>query len=183
MKKIILPFVVAIAVISIFNSCKKEDFGTIEVTSEQLIFNIDSIPLAGKYEKTSVGKWDVDEFATQNKIDLKKGAKEFKFKSCKMVITEGNLKFSDFKYVQVTVQSGTLPKLDMVARYEIPAGADKEINITNMPDVNFIEYAQEGDVTMDLVTETTRDFVPKGVIRAYPKVEILDTKRWLSLFK
>ena len=37
MKKIILPLVVTIAVISFFSSCKKEDFGTIEVTSEQLI--------------------------------------------------------------------------------------------------------------------------------------------------
>ncbi len=182
MKKFTLLFLFTLAIGSIFSSCEKEDFGTIEVTSEQLIFNIDSIPLAGTYEKTSVGKWDIKAWADANKIDLSKGAKEFKFKSCKMVITEGNLKFSDFKYVQVTVQSGTLPKLDMIARYTIPKGADKEINIDDlMTDVNFIEYAQEGDVTMDLVTETTRNFVPKGVIRAYPRVEVLDTKRWLKL--
>jgi hypothetical protein len=181
MKKFTLIFLFTLAIGSIFSSCEKEDFGTIEVTSEQLIFNIDSVPVAGKYEKTSVGKWDVDEWAAQNKIDLKKGFKEFKFESCKMVITEGNLKFSDFKYVQVTVLAPGLEKKDMIVRYDIPAGADKEINITNMPDINFVEYAQAGDVTMDFITETSRNNTPKGVVRAYPKVSVLDTKRWLNL--
>jgi hypothetical protein len=183
MKKITLLFLFTIAIGSIFSSCKKEDFGSIEVTSEQLIFNIDSIPLAGPYEKKSIGKWDVDEFAAQNKIDLKKGAKEFKFESCKMVITEGNLKFGDFKYIQVKVTADGLTAKDMIQRFDIPAGADKEINITNMPNVNFVEYAQAGDVTMELFTETTRNSVPKGVIRAYPKVKVFDTKQWVSLFK
>ena len=179
MKKITLLLLIAIG--SFISSCKKEDFGTIEVTSEQLIFKIDSVPLAGKYEKSSVGKWDVDEWAAQNKIDLKKGFKEFKFQSCKMVITEGDLKFSDFKYVQVKVTAPGLSAKDMIQRFEIPTTADKEINITNLPDVIFVEYAQAGDVTMDFITETSKNNTPSGVIRAYPKVTVLDTKRWLNL--
>jgi len=181
MKKLTFFLLLTFAIGSFFSSCKKEDFGTIEVTSEQLIFNIDSIPIAGKYEKNSVGKWDVDEWAAQNKIDLKKGFKKFKFESCKMVITEGNLKFSDFKYVQITVTAPGLSAKEMIQRYEIPPSADKEINITNLPDVNFVEYAQAGDVTMAFITETSKNNTPKGVVRAYPKVSVLDTKRWLNL--
>lgn len=181
MKNFKLLFIAALGLTIMLSSCEKEDFGTIEVTSEKLIFDIDSIPVAGPYQKTSVGKWDVDEWATQNKIDLKKGFKEFKYESIKLVITEGDLRLDDFKYIKMTAKAGSLSEKDVVSSYTVPPGTDKELVITTIPDFNFIEYAQAGDVTMNFYTETSKNHVKAGKIRCYPKVTVLDTKRWLKL--
>jgi len=168
MKKVILLF--AIIAVTLATSCTKEK--TIAIDSKQLIFNVDSVPVAGPLKETSVAKYDVDEFAKQNKINLG-SFKEFKFKNILFKITAGNLRFDDYKFIKISIKTANKSEKEIVTQVDIPVGTDKEFTVTAIPNVNVLEYAQDGDVTMTFFTETKADHTPEGTITALPSIDAL----------
>jgi hypothetical protein len=167
----ILVFGTFLSLIAIaITSCSK-DKGFV-INSKQLIFNIDSMTTAGPIEKTATAKYDVDEIAKQ--YDVKVGKlQSFKFKSIAFKITEGDLRFDDFKYIKVSISANGLSLKDIVAKIDIPAGTDKEFNVTSIPDVDVLPYVEAGDITMILNAETNKDHTKAAKIQATPSVDVL----------
>lgn len=166
-----LFFVALMAFIGItILSCSKDK--GFEINSKQLVFNIDSLSVAGLVEETATAKYDVDEIAKQ--YDVKVGKlQSFKFKSIAFKIIEGDLRFDDFKFIKVSISANGLSLKDIVAKVDIPSGTDKEFTVTSIPDVDVLQYVEAGDITMTLNAETIKDHTKAAKIQATPSVDVL----------
>lgn len=170
MKKITFLSAALIALVFVFSSCSKDK--GFEINSKQLIFTIDSMTTAGPIEEIATAKYDVDEIA--NQYDVKVGKlQSFKFKSIAFKITEGDLRFDDFKFIKVSITANGLTPKEIVAQVDIPAGTDKDFIVTGIPDLDVLQYVEAGDITMTFNTETVKNHTKAGTIQATPSVDVL----------
>lgn len=170
MKKITFMSAVIIAIAVAFTACSKDK--GFEINSKQLIFKIDSMSVAGPIEKTATAKYDVDEMAKQ--YDVKVGKlQSFKFKSIAFKITEGDLRFDDFKFIKVSIIANGLNTKEIVSKIDIPAGTDKDFTVTSIPDLDVLEYVEAGDITMTFNAETVKNHTKAATIQATPSVDVL----------
>lgn len=170
MKKITLLSALIIAISLVFSSCKKEK--GFEINSEYLIFNVDSMSIAGPIEKTANLNYNLNTIA--NDFDMKVNKyKAFKFKSITFKIKEGDLRFDDIKYIKLNITAKGLSAKEILPSIEVPVGTDKEFTVSNMPELDVLNYIEAGDVVMTFAAETRVNHTKAAVIQAVPTVDIL----------
>jgi len=170
MKKLSFYTCILLFIPLIFSACSKEK--GFELNSEQLIFNLDAMSVKGPIEKTAVANYDVDAIAGQ--YDIKVGGLEtFKFKSIAFEIIEGDFRFDDLKYIEISITSANLPEKNIVSKIDIPAGTDKQFTVNAIPEIDVLQYAKAGDITMKFKTETTKDSTNAAKIKATPTIDAM----------
>ena len=170
MRKITFLSAIIASILLAFSSCSKDK--GFEINSKQLIFRIDSMPVAGPILKTATAKYDVDELAKQ--YDVKVGKlQSFKFKSVAFKIIEGDLRFDDFKFIYLSIVANGLNPIEIVSKIDIPIGTDKDFTVTSIPDLDVLKYVEAGDITMTFNTETVVNHTKAAVIQATPSVDVL----------
>lgn len=170
MKKNIFFSAVIFSIAMAFSSCSKDK--GFEINSKQLNFKVDSLSVAGPIETTATARYDVDEIAKQ--YDVKVGKLQtFKFKSIAFKITEGDLRFDDFKFIKVSIKANGLSIKEIVAQIDIPVGTDKDFTVASIPDLDVLQYVEAGDITMTFNAQTIKDHTKAAVIQATPSVDVL----------
>lgn len=154
----------------IFSACSKEK--GFELNSEQLVFNIDAMTVQGPIEKTAVANYDVDVIAGQYDIKVG-GLKTFKFKSIAFEVIEGDFRFDDLKYIEINITSANLPEKNIVSKIDIPAGTDKQFTVNAIPEIDVLQYAKAGDITMKFKAETTKSSTNAAKIKAIPTIDAM----------
>jgi hypothetical protein len=184
MKKILLT-TAAIALFAFgMNSCKK---GTaiLAIDSQELYYDLDSVPQRGWSTLTKVAKYDVDEFCDKNNIN-DSWLQGMTFKDVELTIDQGLLKFSDYDSIAIDLWVTDEDTVKIVTKQVMDStifSADKK-KATLRADSTFnaIDYVRKGDVYMKVKVHTAHDHVPSGRIHAVPHVDVLtDLKRKLNL--
>jgi hypothetical protein len=184
MKKTLLSSALVAFAIFGMQSCKR---GTsiLSINSQELYYDMDTVPKKGWYSLTKVAKYDVDEFCNQNNIK-KEWLQSMTFKDIEFDIVEGNLKFSDYDSIKVKAWASDLDTVTIITNQFIDntvytPDMKKATLITN-GSFNAIEYITKGDVYMKVSVHTAHDGVPKGKIHAIPHVDVLtELKRKFGL--
>jgi hypothetical protein len=170
MKKNTFLSLLIIAVSFVFSSCKKEK--GFEINSELLTFNVDSMSIAGPIEKTANLNYNLNTIAADYDLKLDK-YKAFKFKSITFKIKEGDLRFDDIKFIKLNIIAKGLAIKEILPNIEVPVGTDKEFTVSNMPDIDVLNYIEAGDVVMTFAAETRVNHTKAAVIQAIPTVDVL----------
>jgi hypothetical protein len=165
-------------------SCKRGT-SVLSINSQELFYEMDSVPTKGWYSLTKVAKYDVDEFVAQNNIK-KEWLQTMTFKDIEFNIVEGNLKFSDYDSITVRAWCTGLDTVTVVTKQVLDSTAytadKKKATVKTNSTFNALEYVSKGDVYMKVSVHTAHDTVPKGKIQATPHVDVLtELKRKLGI--
>ena len=184
MKKIILTSAAFALLAFGMHSCKRGT-STLAINSQELYYDLDSIPAKGWYSLTKIAKYDVDEFCAQNNIK-KEWLQNMTFKDIQFDIVSGQLKFTDYDSIGVDVWVTGEDTVKIITKQVMDSTtftADKK-SATFKTDSTFnaLEYVSKGDVYMKVKLHAAHNHVPAGRVHATPHVDVLtELKRKLGL--